>query len=181
MVMKKHPFSILRIEVPAHYKGGSPIKPWVATIDGIHPKWGLSRSFITPMNDWSNAHSAWSGNLYGVVATWLLRENVLYEIRSGPHQRQFARFENGKSTSVEPLQALRVADGGGDAAVLKVVENVLDRPWVRDVSAAQRNGFVLDDGVRIYRLRDGHRYRVYEGSSERMVVVRGAQIDRIHG
>jgi len=71
----------LRIEVDGHFHGGPPVKPWVAEITGTCPRYGLARDFIRPMNDWAGARVAWSGNTYGVIATFPLREGRLYEVQ----------------------------------------------------------------------------------------------------
>ncbi|HEU4732408.1 MAG TPA: hypothetical protein VFT22_31150 [Kofleriaceae bacterium] len=58
------PLYMLRIEVDGHFHGGPPPKPWVARIHGPSEQYGLAREFIRAMNDWKDAHRAWSGNLW---------------------------------------------------------------------------------------------------------------------
>ncbi len=85
---------LLHVEEDAHLRGGPPPKPWVAEITGLHPKFVLARSFVRALRDYRNAWRAWSGNVYGVVATFPLRDGCLYEVarcKGRPSKRAFVR------------------------------------------------------------------------------------------
>ncbi len=160
--------SILKIEVDGHFHGGEPIKPWVARITGIDPKYGLARTFLDAMNDWSNARAAWSGNIYGRVANFALRDGNLYEVQrcrgnsSKRHVvREFVVVRDGKREIIAPEQALALVDGGGEAARLTLPEDTSGSTWVarvRGLGTPERLGFVVVDSRRVYRLPPG----VYE-------------------
>jgi len=160
------PLFILRIEVDGHCRGGSPIKPWVARIDGPCSRFGLVRTFVDPMNDWGAAHRANSGNLYGVVATFPLREGHLYEVQraagnsSKRHAvREFYWLEGGKMTELAPEDALRHASGGTPGATLSVRE-FHGRTLVTDLTRGDPVAFVARDRQRVYWLLDGREYDV---------------------
>lgn len=72
---------LLRIEVDGHFHG-SPVvpRPWVAKITGTDPRFGLRREFVQTLNDWEHARRACSGNLYGVVANFPVREGHVHEV-----------------------------------------------------------------------------------------------------
>lgn len=172
-------FYMLRIEVDGHFHGGRPIQPWVAEIGKPCPRYGLERSFVTPMNDWRNARRAWSGNLYGKVATYPLHEGRLYEVaraRGSSSKRHLARqfywVDRGKMHERTPDEALEIADGGGAATTLRVRES--PDSWVAHVAGLgtpTRLGYVLVDGVRRYRVRDGV-HEVVEDGVRRLVGIR---------
>lgn len=178
---------ILRIEVDGHFHGGAPPKPWVAEIGAPCPRYGLQRAFVTPMNDWREARRAWSGNLYGKVATFALREGRLYEVSrcrgtsSRRHVvREFRWVENGKLHARTPDEALAHADGGAPAHLLKVRES--DATWVAEIAGLgtpSRLGFVLVDGVRRYRVRDGRVYEVVEDGAARIIGVRDGAVEEL--
>jgi hypothetical protein len=178
------PLYLHRIEVDGHMRGGPPVKPWAALITGTDPKYGLAREFVQAMNDWADAHRAWSGNLYGVVATFPLRSGGLYEIQScrgKPSKRHVYRgfyvVERNKLREIEPLDALAIADGGGEAALFRVAERE-PYPSVTELETVSSLGFVLLDGERIYRLRAGV-YRVRDCDGVRMVRSSGQSVRTI--
>lgn len=164
---------LLRIEVDGHFHGGEPVKPWVARITGTDAKYGLARDFIRPMNDWRDAHKAWSGNVYGVVATFPLRDGNMYEVQrcrgnsSKRHVvREFVWIDGGRQHKRTPEQALAHAEGDdGPAAIVELHDSDPDDlPYVAHVKGLgtpERLGFVLVDGERRYRLRDGRLYEVH--------------------
>lgn len=178
-------FSILKIEIDGHFHGGEPVKPWVAEITGTDPKWGLARRFLDPMNDWRNAHKAWSGKVYGRVSHFPLREGHLYEVsccRGKPSKRyvvrEFVQVVDGKRKVVDPIDALTIADGGGPACVLRIPEDKDGASWVSRITGLgtpERIGFVVVDGRRVYRLRPGV-YEVVEGGDARLM---GATVDSV--
>lgn len=163
-----------RIEVDGHFHGSPDVpRPWVARIDGTDPKYGLRRTFVDRLNDWKDARVACSGNLYGVVATFPLRDGGLYEVsrlRGKPSKRhvarEFWRLDDGKMTEIEPLDALAAAERHDDeVTVLRVAENPENRPWVAEIAGLgmpTKLGFVVVEGRRIYRLRHGRLYEVRE-------------------
>lgn len=68
------------------------------------------------LRDYRNAHVAWSGNVYGVVATFALWEGRLYEVarcRGRPSKRVFVRefffVEGGKMHERTADEALSYA------------------------------------------------------------------------
>lgn len=169
---------VLRIEIDGHWRGsGNVPKPWVARIDGQDPKYGLARTFVERMNDWRDARKAWSGNKYGVVATWVLREGALYEIcraRGRTSKRYMARefrwCENGKLHSRTAEETLALVDGGSGSTTMVELP---DEPssFVSEVSglgSPRRLGWVLD-GKRQFRLLHGRVYEIREGEQNRLV------------
>src|SRR5690606_23971831 len=123
-------FSVLKVEIDGHFHGGEPIKPWVAEIKGTDPKWGLARRFLDPKNDWSSASVSWSGNIYGRVAHFFLRDGGLYEVQrctGKPSKRrvvrEFIAVRAGKRVRIEPEEALAIADGGGEAITWRIPED----------------------------------------------------------
>lgn len=178
-------FSILKIEIDGHFHGGEPVKPWVAEITGTDPKFGLARRFLRPMNDWKGAHKAWSGNIYGRVSHFPLRESHLYEVsccRGNSSKRrvvrEFVQVADGKRKVVDPVDALAIADGGGAAQVLRIAEDPDGSSWVSRITGLgtpERLGFVVIDGRRTYRLRPGV-YEVVDGGDARLV---GATVDTV--
>jgi len=170
---RDHSLYLLRIEVDGHFHGGEPVKPWVARIGGPCEKYGLQREFIRPMNDWQQAHRANSGNVYGIVATFPLREGSLYEVqrcRGNPSKRhvvrEFVRIQNSKQVKLAPLDALAAAErDDGDSTPLSLPElDPEDRPYVAHVTGLgtpRKLGFVVLDGERRYRLKPGALYEVH--------------------
>lgn len=161
------PLFMLRIEIDGHFHGSGRVpRPWVARVDGPDEQYGLKREFVRPMNDWEKAHRAWSGNLYGVVATFAMRNGHLYEIQrltgssSRRHvTREFYWLDGGELTETEPADALQRVSGGGDGVVLRVRE-FPGRTLVTDLTESSPVGFCVRGNDRIYWLRDGHSYDV---------------------
>lgn len=172
-VMTAGSLIMYRIEIDGHFHGsGNVPHPWVARIDGSDPKYGLRREFIRPLRDYAEAHVAWSGNLYGCVATYPLRDGHLYEVsrlrgRSSKRHvaREFFRLVAGKREPMEPDDALAIAEGITGPAVTLTLRESDDRPCVSEVSGLgtpRRLGFVLVEGERRFRLRNGRIYEVCE-------------------
>lgn len=114
---------LLKIEEDGHHRGGKPPRPWAAEITGLDPKFGLARSFVPALRDYRDAHAAWSGNVYGVVATFPLREGRLYEVARAegrPSKRVFVRrfwfVEGGEMHERTAEEALAWATAQGDKA-----------------------------------------------------------------
>jgi hypothetical protein len=172
--------SMLRISVDGHFHGGPPPRPWVARIDGPDERYGLQREFVSPLNDWAEARKAWSGNLYGVVACFPLRDGHLYEVsrcRGKPSKRYVSRefflLDRGKQKPLDALEALALVEGHQDpVTILRVPDDPADRPWVAEVSGLgtpRRLGFVVVNGQRVFRLRHGRIYEVYREGSRHLL------------
>lgn len=179
-------FNLLRIEIDGHFHGSPEVpKPWVAEITGPDPKFGLSRKFLDPMNDWTDAHRACSGNLYGRVAQFALRDGNLYEVsrlkgRASKRYvaREFIAVKNCKRVGVEPEEALARVDGGGQACIVEIPEDRDGTSWVSEVTGLgtpSRLGFVVVDSVRKYRCRDGI-YELVERGDRRLIHVRDMSV-----
>lgn len=175
-------FYFLKIEVDGHFHGGPAPKPWAAKITGIDTKFGLRREFVDKMNDWKDAKKAWSGNVYGVVATFPLRTGCLYEVsrcrgRSSKRyvSREFGVVEGGKLRSLEPIEALALVEGHDDPTVtLSLGDDPQAPPRVSEVTGLGTpavKGWVVVDFQRLYRLRVGHLYEVLEGESRRLLLM----------
>lgn len=180
---------ILKIEIDGHFHGSSDVpKPWVAEIGGTCPRYGLKREFVQTMNDWAGAHRAWSGNIYGRVAHFPLRDGNLYEVsrcrgKSSKRYvaREFVAVEGGKRVALTPDEALARSDGGGHAATHRIPEDLDDTSWVAEVTGLgtpRRLGFVVVDGSRRYRLRAGL-HEVVERDSRRFVASDGQAIQTL--
>lgn len=174
-MMASSPLRMLRIEVDGHFHGGEPPRPWVARILGPCPKYGLAREFVRPLNDWKDARRAWSGNLYGVVATFPLRDGAMYEVSrlrgtsSNRHvAREFCWMEAGERLKRSPDEALEWAERDDRPAIVLSIRESEDPPWVAEVrglGTPRRLGFVLVDGQRRYRLHEECLYEVRESES----------------
>lgn len=177
---------ILKIEIDGHFHGSSDVpKPWVAEIGKPCPRYGIERSFVQTMNDWSGARRAWSGNVYGRVAHFPLREGNLYEVsrlrgKSSKRyvSREFVAIEQGKRVELTPDEALARADGGGAAALCRLPEDLKGTSWIAEVTGLgtpRRLGFVVVDGHRRYRLHAGL-YEVVEREARRFVASDGQSL-----
>lgn len=171
--------SILKIEIDGHFHGSSDVpRPWVAEITGTCPRYGLQRQFIDVMNDWKDAKRAWSGNIYGRVAHFPLRDGRLYEVSrlrgrsSKRHQvREFIAVDGGKQLPIEPEAALARVDGGGSALVHSTADSIVDGShpvgsWIAHITALgtpAQLGWVVVGGMRHYRLRPGIHEIVRDG------------------
>lgn len=165
---------MLRIEVDGHFHG-SPVvpRPWVARLDGPDSVYGLSRTFVQRLSDLKDARVAHSGNLYGVVATFPLRDGGLYEVsrlRGKPSRRhvarEFWRVDAESMTELHPLDALAAVEKHeNEVMVLRVAHNPHCPPRVAEIAGPGEPlmvGYVVVDEVRLYRLRRGHLYEVRE-------------------
>jgi hypothetical protein len=172
---------MLRIEIDGHFHGSKDVpRPWVAKITGISAKFGLAREFVDPMNDWRDASKAWSGNTYGVVATFPLRDGNIYECsrtRGNPSKRhvvrEFYAIEGGKRLKIEPEDALGRTIDITDAVVFDVAEDPDSPPWVAEVTrvgSTAKQGFVLIDRERRYLLRRKAMYEVKDSNGLRLIV-----------
>jgi hypothetical protein len=182
-------FNILSIEIDGHFHGSSDVpRPWVAAILGTDPKFGLRREFVRPMTDWANARRAWSGNIYGREARFLLRDGCLYEVcrlRGNSSKRHLARefvaIEKRRRIALEPAEALARIDGLGECATFRIPEDKAGTSWVAHIvglGTPERLGFVVVDDERFYRLRDGL-YEVVESGERRLVGVRNMAVQRL--
>lgn len=170
---------MLHIEVDGHHNGGKPHQPWVAQIGGPCSRYGLERDFLDAMRNYKGAHRACSGNLYGVVATFVLRDGI-YEVcrargRSSRRHvaREFLRVEDGQSQQIEPIEALALAEGHDDDVLVHAVPEA-DAQWVAHVTGLGTPpvlGWVVVDDKRRYRLRRGHLYEIVVGEKRRLVLV----------
>lgn len=104
---------LLQIEEDGHIHGHRPPKPWVAEITGLHERYGLSRVFVKGLRDYRDARVAWSGNTYGVVATFPLRDGRLYEVSRCEGKsskrlvtRRFYLVEDGQMHEKTPEEVL---------------------------------------------------------------------------
>ncbi len=181
------PLYFLRIEVDGHFHGGPPVKPWVAEITGPCPRFGLARSFLRPMNDWANASRSWRGNIYGVVATFPLREGRVYEYQrcegnSSKRRvvRKFIEIIDGKRRKLDPLEVLARVDGGQPGAVLVVDEPAepgsVSVGRIKGLGEIAPLGFVLNDTKRRYRLADGGVFAVVRDGRRGILGVRDGKI-----
>lgn len=178
---------ILRIEVDGHFRGSSDVpRPWVAQIDGPDARWGLARTFIQCLRDWRGAHRANSGNLYGVVAAFPLHDGKLYEVcrlrgkSSKRHvAREFWRVVDGKMVELEPSEALALADGYDGPAVEHTVADGTKVALVTGLGTPTPLGFVMADGRRLFRLRDGHIHEVMTDTGRELLAVRDGDVASI--
>ncbi|HKY40747.1 MAG TPA: hypothetical protein VJN18_32655 [Polyangiaceae bacterium] len=181
---------ILKIEIDGHFHGSADVpKPWVAEILGTDPRYGLKRTFLRAMNDWSEARRACSGNVYGRVARFPLRDGRLYEVArlrgssSRRHMaREFVAIDGGKRVALEVDEALGRIDGGAPATALDVDEGKDGSSWVariRGLGMPEVLGWVVVGERRRYRLRDGL-YEVSERGARRFVGVAGQSLRRLN-
>lgn len=176
--------SILKIEIDGHFHGGEPPKPWVAEITGADPRYGLAREFVQPMNDWSQARVAMSGNIYGRVAHFALRDGRLYEVsrtRGNPSKRrvvrEFIAVQGGKLEQLDPEEVLARVGEPGDAVLLRLPEDTSGRSWiarVRGLGTPERLAWIVRGKERLYRLPVGGVYEIVEDGRRRFT---GVQVD----
>jgi hypothetical protein len=173
--------NLLRIEIDGHFNGSKIVpKPWVAQITGTDPKWGLVRKFLDPMNDWTDARRAWSGNLYGRVAQFALRDGNLYEVFRAKGKssrrymaREFLLVSGGKRKAIDPEEALAHVDGGKPCCVVSLPEDREGTSWVSEITGLgtpRRLGFVVVGEARKYRCPDGI-YEVVKRGVRRLISV----------
>lgn len=179
------PFTnVLKIEIDGHFHGSAEVpKPWAAEIGGPCPKYGLQRKFLRAMQDWSGASRACSGNIYGRVVRYMLREGVLYEVcrlrgnRSKRYiSREFVVVEGGKRRQLEPAEALERVVGPGTE--LRVPDDREGTSWVarvRGLGMPERQGFAVVGTQRLYLVPDG----LYEVMSRGDVHFVGVQAGRV--
>ncbi len=176
--------NVLKIEIDGHFHGSADVpKPWVAAIHGPCPKYGLRREFLRPMNDWSEARRAGSGNIYGRTVRYMLREGPLYEVsrlRGNSSKRHVARefvvVEGGKRRKLEPEDALARVVGPG--AELRILDDREGTSWVariRGLGTPERLGFAVVGTQRLYLVPDG----IYEVMSRGDVHFVGVQAGRV--
>lgn len=176
-----------RIEIDGHFHGGPPPKPWVAQIDGIDERFGLRRAFIKSLNDFRDAHVAWSGNTYGIVAHYPLHAGHLYEVsrcRGRASKRYVAREfywldEHLQMQPRTPAEALALAEGDLGEAVVLCVADSTEPTWVAEVTGVgtpHRSGWVVVDGRRLYRLRAGRLYEVMDAGARHLALAEGGEI-----
>lgn len=159
---------MLRIEVDGQFHGGPPLKPWVARLLGPDAKFGLAREFVQPMRDWAKAHRAWSGNLYGVIATYPLRSDNMYEVcrpagtASKRHlTREFHWLARGELNRRTVEDVLRWSAPDTHQGTILRVREIPDRTLVSNMTAAHETvGFAVVGTERVYFLREGHVYDV---------------------
>lgn len=179
---------VLKIEIDGHFHGGPPVKPWVARIDGASARYGLARTFIDPMNDWRDARRAWSGNVYGRVATWHLPEGHIYEVqrcRGAPARRHIVRelfwCASNEMHELEPEEALDRVEELGDGAVSVLLRDDA-RPRVGrvvGVGTPPPVGFLLRGTERLYRLGQGLVYEERVGDRRRLLRVVGGGVEEL--
>lgn len=173
---------ILRIEIDSHFHGSAEVpRPWVAQIGGPCPKYGLVRTFLQPLNDWSRASRTWRGRSRGVVSCFSLRGGHLYEVsrlRGKPSKRHVARAflrvpEDG--SAMEPLEAaaaLAVADPCLDA-VPHLVPDGTSVALIRGIGTPRPLGFVVIGAERLYQLRPDALHEVIAPSGAQDLIVTG--------
>lgn len=178
---------ILRIEIDGHFHGSPEVpKPWVAEITGVDARYGLARKFVDRLNDWRGAKRAWSGNAYGVVAAFPLREGRLYEVSrlrgssSKRHvAREFIRVLDGKIEKVEVAKALAIAERYDGPAVEHWAPDGTAIALVRGLGAPQPLGFVLRDDRRLFRLRPGELHEIVTDEDRQLALVRNERLRTI--
>lgn len=174
---------VLRIEVDGHFHGSSDVpRPWVARITGVDVKYGLAREFVDRLNDWRSARRACSGNLYGVVAAFPLRDGELYEVsrlRGSSSKRHVARefltVRDGRIHPLTPAAALAIAEKHTGPAIDHFTADGVAISLVRGLGMPEALGFVLVDGRRMFRLREGSLHEVYDGD-RRLVLVQDRSV-----
>lgn len=166
------PLYVLRIEIDGHFHGSRDVpRPWVARIGGPDARYGLAREFLQPMNDWKRARRACSGNLYGVVSTFALREGELYEcsrLRGSSSRRhvarEFYRVEEGKRRTLGVEEALGwIEREDKRPAALYRLDDDDSRPRLAEVvglGTPAPMAFVILDGTRQWLTREGALYEV---------------------
>lgn len=175
---------VLRIEIDGHFHGSghNVPRPWVARIGGPHARYGLERHFVQPMNDWKKARRACSGNLYGVVSTFTLREGELYEcsrLRGNSSRRHIARefyvVGEGKRRKLDVEEALGWLEREDErpAALYRLTDDE-SRPRLAEVvglGTPAPLAFVILDGTRQWLTREGAIYEVSTADGARRLAL----------
>lgn len=153
---------MLRIEIDSHFRGSAAVpRPWVARLDGPCPRFGMARTFLDALNDWSGADRTCSGRRRGVVACFSLRGGAVYEVsrlrgRSSKRHvaREFCRIEDdGSWTDLELDEALAAADPYPGGAVPHWLPDGSRVSVVHGLGTPTPLGFLLDGDRRRFRLR----------------------------
>lgn len=168
------------LEVDGHFHGGKPVKPWVAQILGPSSQYGLKREFVQPLNDWKQAHRAWSGNTYGVVARFPLRDSAVYEIsqcfgNSSKRyvERRFYRIDNMRKHRLDLFDTLNfVVNDPRDGELARFPEDRANPISVKEVTGLaelRTIGFVVQNNERVFLLRHGAVYRIGDLEKSKLV------------
>lgn len=175
-------FTTLRIPVDGHFHGSSDVpKPWVAQITGIDRKYGLARTFVDQLRDYSDAKRSCAGRLNGVVACFPLRDGSLYEVsrlrgRSSKRYvaREFLMVADGEMIEITPIDALAVVEPHAGATIEYIVPDGTAVSRVDGLGTPTVCGFVLvgpDRNERLYRLRVGSIHEVDDGTERHLIIV----------
>jgi len=133
------------------------------------------------MYDWSDARRACSGNLYGRIARFALREGRLYEIsrlrgRSSKRHltREFGRVVDGEIRTVSELEALALAERDAGPTIPFTVDEGTRVGRIEGIGTPAVCGFVLRDGQRTFCLRVGALHEVMTVAERRLILVESA-------
>lgn len=152
-----------------HGAGGAGAhRPWVARIDGPDPKYGLSREFIKPYNDWEHARRSINGAIRGVVARFPLRRGQLYEVsrlQGRASKRQITRTfgwlgDVGDLEQLEPEDALDKIGGLTNGVTYRTDDDdeTATVGEVRGLGHPATVPWIVVEGTRLYRLGEGRVY-----------------------
>ena len=175
-------FKTLRIEIDGHFHGSSDVpKPWVAQIDGVDLKYGLARTFVQQLRDYTEARRAWSGNKYGIVAAFPLHDGRLYEVsrlRGTSSKRHVAReflvVGDGKICETTPAEALRLAEPYPGPTIEYSVPEGTSITRIEGIGSPTVCGFVLvgsSISERLFVLRENSIYQIATDLDRRLLVV----------
>lgn len=171
--------SVLKIEIDGHFHGGAPVKPWVAEIIGLCPRYGVKRVFLDRMTDWKHAKAAWSGNVYGRVAHFALRDGRVYEVqrtKGKPSKRRVVReffaVEGDERVELSAHEVLTRVVGEGPTVSLRCGAEQSSDTWIAHITrlgTPERIGYVGEGGTRHYRLLPDRLYEVMDHGARKLV------------
>ena len=175
-------FKTLRIEIDGHFHGSSDVpKPWVAQIDGVDLKYGLARTFVQQLRDYTEARRAWSGNKYGIVAAFPLHDGRLYEVsrlRGTSSKRHVAReflvVGDGKICEITPTEALRLAEPYPGPTIEYSVPEGTSITRIEGIGSPTVCGFVLvgsSRSERLFVLRENSIYQITTELDQGLILV----------
>lgn len=172
---------MLRIEIDSHLHGSSDVpRPWVARLDGPCPKYGMRRTFLDALNDWSGAKRTCAGRRRGVVACFAMRGGAVYEVsrlrgRSSKRRvvREHCRIDdNGGWHDLDLGEALSLADPCPGATPYAAPDGT-QVSVIHGLGTPTRLGFLLDESrprQRWFRLRPDSLHEVTDPDGQRRIL-----------
>lgn len=171
---------MLRIEIDSHFQGSPMVpQPWVAQLHGPCPRFGMKRTFVEVLRDWSGADRTCSGRNRGVVACFAMRGGAIYEVSrlrgrsSKRHEaREYCRIDDdGRWHDLELDEALAAADPCPTGAVLHWTPDRTQISVIHGLGTPSPLGFLLSGLRRRFQLRPNSLHEVVADDGSRQLLL----------